>query len=265
MEKVGIFLTGGGGKGSFQVGFFKAIEELDIKYDVICGSSIGALVGAAATYLDSYSMFECWKTLTLESVLKVDSNKINLLEGKKKTLALWKETFLSCITDGLFINIDDIRRLMHSSLNGKKVKDSPIDFGVTTTVLPSFEMLKVYKDVMTEENILEYVLASLYLPIFSKEKIIDNRNYLDIATIRRYPFEMLKERNCSKIYIVDVGDCPFSKTINTAKKIFDKNIDVNIIRMDNQPSLLDFSEAQAIKNYHNGYDKTMKVLTKTIK
>ena len=125
--KIRIFLTGGGAKGAYQVGFFKALEELNIKYDVICGSSVGALVASAATYLTSY--------------------------------------------------------------------------------------------------------------------------------------EMLKEKTCDKVYIVDVGEAPSSKAINTAKKVFDEDTDVTIISMNNKSSLLDFSEEQALINYNNGYEETMKVLS----
>lgn len=262
MDKIGVFLTGGGGKGSYLIGFFRALEELNIKPDVICGSSIGALVGAAATYLDSYSMYECWKTLTLESVLKVDSKQIECINGKKRTFMLWKETFLSCFNKRILIDIDDIRKLLYNSLDGDKIRKSTVDFGLTVTQLPNFKMLKLYKEDMNKANILEYVLASLYLPIFAPQKIIDNKYYLDIATIRRYPFEMLKEKECSKIFIVDIGDCPSFKAINTAKSIFNDNYDITMINMQNKPSLLDFSLSQARKNYENGYEEAVKVLTK---
>lgn len=261
-DKVAVFLTGGGAKGSFQIGFFKALEELGIKVDAIYGSSIGALVGGAATYLNSYDMFECWNSLTLENVLQVDSNKVKNLEGKLKTLKLYKETIISCAKPKILIDIEKIRELLYNSLDGDKIRESSVDFGITTTLLPSFDMLKIYKKDM-KVNILEYILASLYLPIFRQQKIIDQRNYLDISGFRRQPFEMLKKSNCSNYYIVNVSgsnDKKLYRDIYNAN--FKNDIDLTLINMDYSSSLLDFSEDQATLNVQKGYETTMKTLEK---
>ena len=261
-KKTGVFLTGGGGKGSFEIGFFKALEELGIKPDVICGSSAGAVVGAGATYMNSKELFECWKNLTLESVFNVDSNKLKDIEGTKRILRLWKEVIDSCLNEEFLIDISNIRELVYSLLDEEKIRNSKIEYGLTTTVLPDFKMVKVFKDEMQEGLLLEYVIASLYLPLFRNEKIINNKHYLDIAAFQKYPFEMLKEKGCNEIYIVDIVDLPVIKSILTAKKVFDENTKVHIINMENQVSILDFSSEQAIKNYNNGYETTIKTLIK---
>lgn len=256
-KKIGVFLTGGGGKGSFQIGFFKALEEMEIKPDIICGSSVGALVGGAATYLKSDEMLECWKTLTLESVLNVDSNKITKFTGSKRTLKLWKETFISCIKPKILIDTNKLRTLLYNVLDGDKIMTSTIDFGITTTQLPNFKLIKKFKEEMKSDNILEHILSSLYLPIFRPQKIINNKHYIDIADIRRYPLEMLKEKECTEIFIVDVtsgGEKKMQKSIQHTK--FNKNTDITIINMPYKASLLDFSEEQALINYESGYEVT---------
>ena len=43
--KRAIVLAGGGSKGSYQIGFFKAIKKLGIKYHIVTGTSVGALNG----------------------------------------------------------------------------------------------------------------------------------------------------------------------------------------------------------------------------
>ena len=42
---VGLVLSGGGAKGAAQVGALKYIEELGIPVDLVCGTSIGGLLG----------------------------------------------------------------------------------------------------------------------------------------------------------------------------------------------------------------------------
>ena len=41
-----LVLSGGGAKGSYQLGVWKALRELNIKFDIITGTSVGALNGA---------------------------------------------------------------------------------------------------------------------------------------------------------------------------------------------------------------------------
>ena len=108
-NKTGVFLTGGGGIGAFHIGFFKAMKEAGLKYDLGVGGSVGALVGGGATYMTPDEMIEAWNQLTLESVLKIDSRKIQNLSGVKRNLTLIKECFLSCARRDphLFIDIDD--------------------------------------------------------------------------------------------------------------------------------------------------------------
>ena len=44
-----IVLSGGGSKGSYQIGVWKALRKLKIDYDIVTGTSVGAL---NATFMD---------------------------------------------------------------------------------------------------------------------------------------------------------------------------------------------------------------------
>ena len=261
-NKVGVFLTGGGAKGSFEIGFLKALEELEIHPDVICGSSSGAIIGAGATYMDSYELMECWKRITLEKIFSIDSRNVQDYQGYQKVLKLWKELLKGMMKNKSLVPIEEIRKLLYSSLDEDKILSSKIELGITATELPSFHLLKLWKEEMEEDQLLEYIMASLYLPIFKPEKIIHIKHYIDISALRRFPYEMLKEKNCNEVYLVHVGCSDIYRTILTAKRVFDKNVDVNVIYMKDKPSLLDFTKEQTIKNFQDGYDTTMKVLSK---
>ena len=47
MEKTGLVLGGGGAKGSYQMGAWKAFRELDLSFDLMGGTSIRAAVMGA--------------------------------------------------------------------------------------------------------------------------------------------------------------------------------------------------------------------------
>ena len=74
-----IVLSGGGAKGSYEIGFFKAIRKLNIDYDIVTGSSVGALNGALLTQKDYFKALRLWYNLTFEKVIdeKVDLDDYN--------------------------------------------------------------------------------------------------------------------------------------------------------------------------------------------
>jgi len=78
--KLGIVLSGGGAKGAYEVGFFKALAELNIQPEAISGTSIGALNGAIYsakkdTKVSARLLEELWKDLAKSNVLEIDKEK----------------------------------------------------------------------------------------------------------------------------------------------------------------------------------------------
>ena len=46
MKPYGLILAGGGAKGAYQIGAWKAMRELNIEFEAIAGASVGAINGA---------------------------------------------------------------------------------------------------------------------------------------------------------------------------------------------------------------------------
>ena len=69
--KVGLVLSGGGGKGAYEIGVWKAIKELNIdKYiKVVSGTSIGAINAVLFAQDDFEEAKKMWKEVTIEKLL----------------------------------------------------------------------------------------------------------------------------------------------------------------------------------------------------
>lgn len=61
-----IALEGGGAKGAYEVGVWRALDEADVRFDAVAGTSVGALngammgdgrAGAGAAALGKHSLF----------------------------------------------------------------------------------------------------------------------------------------------------------------------------------------------------------------
>lgn len=71
----GLVLAGGGAKGSYQVGAYRALKELGWQPDIITGTSVGCL-NAALFVLDKVSEAEeLWKNLDIHGVLEMPDGK----------------------------------------------------------------------------------------------------------------------------------------------------------------------------------------------
>ena len=91
--KIGIALSGGGVKGATHIGVLKALEENNIKIDVIAGTSIGSAI--AALYAMEYNTDEIFKLIKYfaKSVLKADPKF--LLTGVRSTRSIFGSGFIS--------------------------------------------------------------------------------------------------------------------------------------------------------------------------
>lgn len=74
MEHTGkraLVLAGGGAKGSYQVGVWRALQELDWTPDIITGASVGTLNGCLFTMGKIQEAEDLWRSLEIHDVLEV--------------------------------------------------------------------------------------------------------------------------------------------------------------------------------------------------
>ena len=67
-----IALEGGGAKGAYEIGAWKALEEAGIKYNAVSGTSVGALNGALMAMRDLPRAEAAWNDMRLSKVIELD-------------------------------------------------------------------------------------------------------------------------------------------------------------------------------------------------
>lgn len=68
----GIALEGGGTKGAYQIGAWKALRELGIEYNVVAGTSIGSLNGAFMA-MDAFDeAWDLWHNIEPNMIIEGD-------------------------------------------------------------------------------------------------------------------------------------------------------------------------------------------------
>ena len=77
-KEFGLVLAGGGTKGAFQVGAWKALCEIGVNVKAIVGASIGALNGALFLQDDYMQTVKMYENIKIDNIMKVegvDANK----------------------------------------------------------------------------------------------------------------------------------------------------------------------------------------------
>ncbi len=92
MEKTALVLAGGGSRGSYELGVWQALREMDIDIDIVTGTSIGAINGALIAQGDYDTAVELWNKIETSHVFEVEMDE--QLSLKQKVAQAYK-TFLS--------------------------------------------------------------------------------------------------------------------------------------------------------------------------
>ena len=81
-KEYGIVLEGGGAKGSYQIGAWKALREAGIKIKGIAGTSVGALNGALIC-MDALEQAEAlWENIRYSQVMDIDDMVMESIRKK---------------------------------------------------------------------------------------------------------------------------------------------------------------------------------------
>ena len=66
-----IALEGGGARGAYEIGVWKALDEAGIRFDAVAGTSVGALNGAMMAMGDLEKAIACWENIRLSQVIRL--------------------------------------------------------------------------------------------------------------------------------------------------------------------------------------------------
>ena len=244
-----LVLSGGGAKGSYQLGVWKALRELNIKFDIITGTSVGALNGALIVQNSYYKAKKVWNTMSFETIFGKTNYKT------ETELDIYKMYGKEFIKNG-GINVKELENLINKIINEKKFFNSPKNFGLITYNLTDKEPLILQKKDIKKDLLKDYLIASSScFPAF-QEKEIQGEKFIDGGYHDNLPINLAIDMGATEIIAVDL-DAP------GLKKQPKKKIKPITIKPRNKIStFLNFSQEEAKRNIKLGYNDTMKVFNK---
>lgn len=252
-KEYGLVLAGGGTRGAYQVGAWKALQELNIKIKGIAGASIGALNGALFLQNDYAMVSKMYETIKINNVMKISG-----VDGNKNIFDL-SNIFNLASNYRKQNGIDNtpLRKMIEKYIDMDKLYNSPIDFGLVTYSVKSRQPLQKFKNKIAKEEMVNYLLASSCFPIF-KPQIINNEEYYDGGLYDSAPTNMLIDKGYKNIILVDIAGVGLSRKLSTNKGIY-----LKIIRpSEDLGGTFDFNHTRIVNNIKLGYLDTMRAFNK---
>lgn len=248
---LGLVLGGGGSKGAFQVGAYRALMECGYEFNGVVGASIGALNAAMIAQEDYEKLDEIWRSIDLVKVLGnedlAEFIQREVLEDETKTK---KDELLALVKWGK-IDAEPALRFIENAIDEVKLRASKIDFGLVTCNLTDRKIDKLFKADIPKGRVAEYLMASSYLPVFKFERI-DGKFFADGGFYDNLPFQMLLDRGYDEIVTIKIGGAGRERPIPYNEAHF-----IEIKNRQDTGYTMNFTRENSIELITRGYLDTM--------
>lgn len=214
----GLVLGGGGARGAYQIGVWRALEELEIKYTMISGTSVGALNGGLILQGNLKQAEKMWRKITTNQILSVSEMEKRQDYSINQVLKEWRElTSIAIQSKG--ISTEPLLNLIREVTELKEIISQDMDFFIVTTATPLMTETVVSLEDMTEETFPLWLLASASLFPAMEPCLIDDTYYIDGCYCNNLPKDVLINNGASELIVCDVKGTGVIKRVKTPKEV----------------------------------------------
>lgn len=257
-KEYGLVLEGGGAKGAYQIGAWKALKEAGVKIKGVSGTSVGALNGALICMDDLERAENLWANITYSQIINVDDELMGRLFDKsqmkpeflRETL---KEIFRMLGEGGM--DITPLRRLIEENIDEDLIRKSPVEFYSCTYSLTDRKELNVDMKTVPEGQMKDMLLASAYLPGFKNEKL-HGKTYVDGGATNVLPMDVLLEHGYQDLILLRIFGVGREKKVSIPEGVSV----TEIAPRGNLGNTLQFDAGKSRKNMRLGYYDALRAI-----
>lgn len=240
--KYGLVFAGGGAKGSYEIGVWRAVERMGIDIGAVTGVSIGSVNGAMFVQGILDKAQELWEGIRLSDIVAIDSADAENLFSVQNVVTIITEIYKN---QGL--DMTPLETILKSVIDEDKIRKSNVDFGLATYSLTDRREIELFIRDIPEGSLVEYIMASACLPGFQTRRI-GSKEFIDGAVNNNMPVNMLLDKGYKDIIAVDVGGIGIVKSVD--------DIGANIINIkctDNIIGTMEFEPSSIKRSIEKGY------------
>jgi NTE family protein len=200
-----LVLSGGGAKGVYHIGVWRALRELGIEVRGFVGASIGAIIAGLLAQGDDRALEEIGRTIGVDSILALPDELTENGEVKLDlpSLSAVRELFRS-LMDKKGLDTSPLRRILAERLDEAAIRASGKDLGIVTVNVSDLEPREVFLEDMEEGKLVDYLMASAAFPGF-EQPVIAGKKYVDGGIHDNIPYAMARKRGWRRVIISDIS------------------------------------------------------------
>lgn len=258
----GIVLEGGGARGAYQIGAWKALKEAGIEIKGAAGTSVGALNGALICMDDLEKAEKIWENIRYSQVMDVDDHMMEML--REWTLKsgpsipipeIWGR-IRRLLRDRGF-DITPLRDLIRRTVDEQAIRSSNRELYAVTYSLTEKHPLVVDIKEVPEGEICDMLMASAYLIGFKQEKL-GGKYYMDGGRVNNVPVDVLIDRGYEDIIVLRI----YGYGVDTERRLqVPEGVNLyHVAPRQDLGGILEFDRKKARKNMLLGYFDAMRML-----
>ncbi len=226
-HRVAVVLSGGGGKGAYQIGALKALRSAGVEPEIYCGTSVGSFnCGMLASGKSLEDAEQVWREMNTDSVFKLrydprqfltlnprtalrfayQSAKLfgGFLTESLKGSGSWWETI---DIDSFLLDTSPLEDLIVKHVDLAALRKNDKEFCLALTQLKPVEGYPLR--IVTKHQIThKHILASCSLPFIFPQVTIGGRVYCDGGVVMNSPLKPAVDAGADEIYIFDLTPPP---------------------------------------------------------
>lgn len=254
---VALVLSGGGGRGAYQIGVWKALNELGIEISGVYGTSVGAINGALIALGDFEFAERSWLDVTFEDVMDIPESVKKVITGRFTDLSIPEaiDAAKQLVSEG-GIDITPLREKVKSLLPEEKIRTSKVHYGLVAYSLSELKPYMLYIEEIPKGMLADYILSSANFPLFKREEI-KGRLFVDGGVYSNIPVKMAIEKGYENIIVVDIGTIGIADILEYIR-IFSNQGRIFYIRpREHFGTILTFDQEVSRKYLTEGYLDTL--------
>ena len=190
-----LVLAGGGARGSYQVGVWRALTELGWNPQIITGTSVGSLNGAMFA-LDLYETArDMWTSIRSQDVMELPEETRNLTELHQ---------FLRDVVRAGGMDVTPLEEIVERVLDEDALRASPIRFGLVTVDMRGLKPRELPLEESPKGKVKDYLLASAACFPALRAKQIDGVQFLDGGYRDNMPTALAQKMGAEELVCVDL-------------------------------------------------------------
>ncbi len=256
-KEYGLVLEGGGARGAYQIGAWRALREAGVKIKGVSGTSVGALNGALVCMGDLEKAEAVWENISYSQVMSVEDEFMERIMSRDfKNL-----NHVELITNVLLylseggIDVTPLRELIDTHIDEDRIRFGDIEFFFQVFSATELKELEIEARELPDGELADMVLASAYFPVFKKEKIKGDR-LIDGGMFNNVPIDSLVKRGYTDIISIRIYGIGLEKPIRLPEEARVTEIAPRV----ELGNILEFDSKKSRRNMKIGYYDAMRVL-----